>query len=113
MCLNTFLVVLLHSRLTVPILLPHTSLCSTCLMLGRIKCIKLLVSKSSIEKMVFIFCQPPPKKKPEAILEKKFSQKMRPAFERETMTQVKWGQAHPAAETGPEFGFKVCNDAYK
>ena len=57
-CLNTFLIVLLHSRFTFPILLPHTSLCGVYLMLGRIRCIRLLLRKSSIEKMVFLFCQP-------------------------------------------------------
>lgn len=56
--LNTFLIVLLHSRFIFPMFLPHASLCCACLMLGRTRCFKLLVTKDSIEGMVFLVCQP-------------------------------------------------------
>lgn len=63
-----------------------------------------------IERVVLLSCQP--STKPEVILEKKISQRMRPAFEREIMMWMKWGQAHPAGP-GPEFGSKVYNDVCK
>lgn len=53
--LNTLLTVLLHSSFRFPMFLPYASFCGAYLMLGRIRCFKLLVNK---ERMGFIICQP-------------------------------------------------------
>lgn len=83
--LNTSFIGLLQSSFVFPMFLPYASFCGAYWMLGKIRCFKLLVSKGSIERMVFIICQP--LQNSALIMEKKFSQKMRAASARDTMTR--------------------------